>query len=552
MADLQLSYSFMTVPDVLQVGADAQLTIVVSNAGAPVTVTGIDFTLEDGTGARDIVNGMTPTTRNLPDGWSHPAPSGGKFSMTPSSPVTISRQGLVFTFDLTVNTVVGTAIIDITEHLQIKGSPVANRGTLSVPKFPAEFRLDGFYSTTPIINQGDSVTLVWTGENLHLANYRVSYLSSAGKQVIDIPAATYSYTIDDVQSTGVIYLHVTSVLSADTSFTFQASEYPITVAPAIAEFWSDMSFAPPGANAMLNWTVSDTVTSGTITCPQSGRVWNLDAAGLAQGQLSITTPAIALTASYVLAVFETPNGGGDPVLAASRTVQIQVSGSVPRPSGPVGQLFTDAQALDLAANLPGRSITDDVFPELVEQIFDQFRVYFRDIDFYLDWANDTVNAQSFVFFDQRKKVVLFGGLVRRSCLYYEGLAFIVAQCVSRLSGLKPATPQNITYVGAADFYATSKVIRQVFFAITGDSSLFNGISTQIQALFNGVSAANGAGDPGNLADYPAIGCRIGAMENGIFGGNVPECAGGAPQSELEAEPHPLLEEGAGSPSIQEE
>src|ERR1700722_7819917 len=117
MAGLQLSYSFMTVPGVLQAGADGQLTIVVSNAGAPVTVTGIDFTLRDGPGARDIVNGTTPTTQTMPDGWHHPDPSGGKFSMTPDAPVVISRQGLVFTFKLTVNTVVGTAIIDITEHM---------------------------------------------------------------------------------------------------------------------------------------------------------------------------------------------------------------------------------------------------------------------------------------------------------------------------------------------------------------------------------------------------------------------------------------------------
>ena len=103
MADLQLSYSFMTVPGVLQAGADARLTIVVSNAGAPVTVAGIDFTLQDGPGARDIVNGMTPTTLNMPDGWSHPSPSGGKFSMTPDKPVVITRQGLLFTFDDIVN-----------------------------------------------------------------------------------------------------------------------------------------------------------------------------------------------------------------------------------------------------------------------------------------------------------------------------------------------------------------------------------------------------------------------------------------------------------------
>lgn len=525
MADLQLSYSFMTVPGVLQAGADGRLTIVVSNAGAPVTVAGIDFTLQDGPGARDIVNGMTPTTQNMPDGWSHPSPSGGKFSMTPTTPVEVSRQGLLFTFDLTVNTVVGTAIVDITEHLQVGGSPRANRGTLPVPKFPQNFKLSGFYSTTPIINQGDSVTLAWTGENLHLANYRLSYLAASGRKVVDIPAATFSYTIDDVESTSVFYLHVTADQSEGTAFTFQASEYPITIDPAIMEFWSDSSFAPPGENVTLNWRVSDTATEGTVTCLQSGRIWKLDTDALAKGALSITTPAISMVADYVLDVFEDAGGGGDPVKVASRVLQIQISANIPRPSGSYGQFFTDAQAKDLAST-PHRPITDSVIPRLIDQIFAEFKVYCPDVDFYLDWSNDTVNAQSFVFFDQRKKIVLFGGLVRRSCLYYEGLCFIVAQCVARLSNLAPVTSQGITYVGAADFYATSNVIRLVFYAITGNSDLINGISTQIQALFNGVSDQNQQGDPNDLPNYPAVGCRIVAMQNGIFGGSVPPCAGG--------------------------
>ena len=525
MAELQLSYSFMTVPDVLQAAAEGQLTIVVSNAGAPITVTGIDFILRDGTGARDIVNGMTPTTQNMPDGWSHPNPSGGKFSMTPTEPVVISRQGLLFTFNLTVNTVVGTAIIDITEHLRVGGSPRANRGTLSVPKFPQNFKLSGFYSTTPIINQGDSVTLVWTGENFHLANYRLSYSTASGKKVVDIPAATFSYTIDDVESTSVFYLHVTADQSADTAFTFQASDYPITIDPAIMEFLSDSSFAPPGGSVTLNWKVSDTVTEGAVTCLQSGQTWSLDAAALAEGQISITTPAISMVSDYVLDVFEDAGGGGL-VNVASRALQIQISPSIPRPSGSSGQFFTDAQAKDLAST-SGRPITDDMVPRLIDQIFAQFKIYYPDVDFYLDWSNNTVNAQSFVFFDGRTKIVLFGGLVRRSCLYYEGLCFIVAQCVARLSGgLPPATPQGITYVGAADFYATSNVIRQVFYAISDNSDLISGISTQIQALFNGVSEENQQGDPNDLPNYPAIGCRIVALQNGIFGGSVPTCAGG--------------------------
>jgi hypothetical protein len=406
--------------------------------------------------------------------------------------------------------------------MEVDDSPHANRGSLSVPKFPQSFALSGFYSTTPIINQGDSVTLVWTGENLHLANYSLAYSAAGGKKVVPVPANTYSYTLDDVQSTSIFYLHVTAAQSDDTSFTFQASDYPITVDPAIMEFWPSSGFAPPSGKVTLSWKVSDTVTNGVLTCLQSGESSDLDAAALKKGQTSITTPAISMVSDYVLDVFEDAGDGG-PVMVASRALQIQISPNIPRPPGAVGQFLTDAQATDLAST-PSRLGTDDVIPRLIDQIFSQFKTYYPDIDFYLDWSNDKVNAQSFVFYGGRKKVVLFGGLVRRSCLYYEGLCFIVAECVSRLSDQTTIT-QGIIYVGVADYNAIS-VVSSVFYAITGNSDLINGIKTQITALFDGIPVQDGQGNPSDPLNDPGIYCRMLAMNNAIYGDSMPPCASG--------------------------
>jgi hypothetical protein len=522
MSELLLSYSFLTEPAVLQAGNTARLTIIVSNAGAPFTLKGIDFMLTQGTGARDIANGVPPTTPSLPDGWSHPSPSGGKFSMSPDTPYTIGRDGLIFVFDLTVSPMVGTALIAITEHIEVVDSPRANRGSLAVPKFPQNFRLDAFYSATPIINQGDSVTLVWTGQNLHLANYSISYSVDGQTTIVNIPARTYIYTLDAVETSGVYYLHVKAVEDADTSFTFQSSVYPITVNPAIAAFWAAESVGAPGDSVMLNWRVSDSVSSATISCLQSGASWNLDAAALAKGQQAIDLPAISMSAQYQFQAFE--SGQGDTtLLVATSTLSIAVSVSIPYLKSNYAQFVTDAQALDLT-RMPARSFDDRVIPQLMEEIFCTFKAAYPDIDFYLDWANPTPNARSFVYIDGRQKVVVHGALVRIACLYYEAFCFIVGQCVARFSSQLPVDGNGLSYIGVADYYTTVTLLSRVFFSVSDNSALNSGIETQLQTLFKkGISVQNQAPDPNNLAANPGIPCRYNAITSGIFGEPLPGC-----------------------------
>lgn len=523
MSELLLSYSFFTEPGVLQAGNTARLTIIVSNAGAPFTLKGIDFVLTQGSGARDIAGGVSPTTPSLPDGWSHPTPSGGKFSMSPEAPYTIGRDGLVFVFDLTVSSMVGTALIAITEHVQVGDSPQANRGSLAVPKFPQDFRLEAFYSATPIINQGDSVTLVWTGQNLHLANYSISYSVDGQTTLVSIPARTYVCTLNTVEASANYYLHVQAADDAETSFTFQSSVYPITVNPAIAAFWAAESVGAPGDSVVLNWRVASDVSSATITCLQSGASWNLDAAALAKRQLTVDLPAISMSAQYQLQVFEGGQDAAPPLLVATSTLSIAVSASIPHVKSNYAQFVTDAQATDLA-KMPARSIDDEVVPQLMAEVFRTFKVAYPNIDFYLDWASTTANARSFVYIDGRQKVVVNGALVRIACLYYEAFCFIVGQCVARFSGQTPVDGNGLSYVGVADYYTTVTLLSRVFFSISDNSALNSGIEIQIKTLFQkGISTTNQAPDPNNLAANPGIPCRYRAITSGIFGESVPGC-----------------------------
>lgn len=523
MTDLALSYSFMTTPSVLQAANTGELTIIVSNAAAPIDVVGIDFVLSDGSGARDIVDGVTPTANQVPAGWTFPSPTGGKFAMTPPLPVTMTRQGLVFGFGMTVSSVVGTAVIEVTEHLVVGDNRQTNRGTLMVPKFPKEFSLDDFYSAQPIINQGDSVTLVWTGQNLHLANYQISYSKNGKLVIVPIPADTYSYTVTGLDKTSIFYLRITSAQSPDTHVTRQSHEYLISVNPAISKFWASSSLASPGDTITFNWLVSSNIVAGRITCLQSGVMLDLDQATITAGTTTFTAPAIGMTAQYQLDVFDQTTTTGTPT--ASSVTKVTITPTIPHLSSATGYFFTDGQASDVATLLTVRPVTDTVVPALMAEIFARFKIYYPGIDFYLDWDNDTANTESFVYIDGRKKVVIHGGLVRVGCLYYEAFCFIVAQCIARLSGTKPVDQHNLTYIGVADFEATSSILRNVYYAVTSDSDLNIGVLTQMRHLFqDGVSMANQQGDPNSPSTNPGIPCRYKALSTGVFGGEVPPCA----------------------------
>jgi hypothetical protein len=247
---------------------------------------------------------------------------------------------------------------------------------------------------------------------------------------------------------------------------------------------------------------------------------------LGKAQLAINLPAITMTAQYVLQVFDaTQSDATAPV--ASKTLNIAVSANIPSQQTAIAQFVTPAQASDLA-QLNARQIDDTVVPQLMAEIFAAFKLAYPDVDFYLDWSNATANAQSFVYIDGRQKVVIFGGLVRVACLYYEAFCFIVAQSVARFSGQLPVDANKLSYVGVADYYATAVVLGHVFYAISDNSDLISGVAAQLKTLFQtGISAANQAADPNNPAANPGIPCRYSAISSGIFGGALPGCVSGA-------------------------
>ena len=83
-----------------------------------------------------------------------------------------------------------------------------------------------------------------------------------------------------------------------------------------------------------------------------------------------------------------------------------------------------------------------------------------------------------------KHLIVSGEILRMNGLYQEGYQFILAQGIARLLGEKPVTADGSTYAAAADFYATSNVLRTVNYLTAAD---FYGILLQQITTLFGVS-----------------------------------------------------------------
>ena len=192
-----------------------------------------------------------------------------------------------------------------------------------------------------------------------------------------------------------------------------------------------------------------------------------------------------------------------------------------------GKFFTDMQAKDVAKNAQFNPMVSHAGQDNVNYLFSLYKSIYPNINFYLDWAATDVNAYSFYSFG-KQQVVISGQLVRLKGLYYEGLAYIIAHCIARMQGGKPYVQifnESMTYVGAADFYATSDIMRKVLYQ-NYDDNMIDNLLSQVKQLFGYISDDNKKGDPNDLYSNPSIDCRFNSISTGIAGGNVLPCAGG--------------------------
>lgn len=187
------------------------------------------------------------------------------------------------------------------------------------------------------------------------------------------------------------------------------------------------------------------------------------------------------------------------------------------------RLFTKEQALDIVNHHEStfRAVYDDAGFESMRYLIRLFKGFYPDINVSIDKTNAEFNTFAFEMYGM-KHLVISGEILRMNGLFQEAYQFILAQGIARLLGEKPVAENGFTYVAAADFYAISSVLRIVNYLPAPD--FYNKVLQQITMLFGRISTANAGGNPADLVNDPAVGCRIASVNTGIFGGVVLPCA----------------------------
>ena len=193
----QLTYSLTTDPMPVQVSlsttqiSDATLTFVVScpvSVGA-VTISKIQISLPFDSGGYTDPTNLCMTQPPLssasisseadpdypPVPWTVSQNAAGDFIFTPKGgPVDFSTQNLTIEFrNLQINTLVGTALITITEYYSATSTGTQ---TVAVAKFPYGFYVGNFTSDKPMVKNGEAPVLSWSGSSN--AKYLMLYEST--------------------------------------------------------------------------------------------------------------------------------------------------------------------------------------------------------------------------------------------------------------------------------------------------------------------------------------------------------------------------------------
>lgn len=172
--------------------------------------------------------------------------------------------------------------------------------------------------------------------------------------------------------------------------------------------------------------------------------------------------------------------------------------------------------------------------EVANYIVYNFKRFFPDVVYHIDWANNTVNAYAWMEGNTRH-VALLGGIIRHNAIKVEGLGLILAHELGHHYGGTPRYPNNpwASCEGQADYWATLVCERVVWWGPQAKEQIEKG-SQQVYNLFAyGLRAGNlfklnkGLELVG-ICTHPAASCRLETYNAGLRLEPKPTCAGDSP------------------------
>ncbi len=188
-----LSYRVTANPDPVHVSPDsgnpaaASLVIAVSNnTSHAIYCDKLTFSFPIGDLAQDLTSDSAGilVSVNPSDKWQIGITSDGVFTATPKSPSDnkITTDGLSFhIYNIQVNKQIGTFTFSIVEHSSVDNKKFSDKAnSYDMAKLPDGFYVNNFAASAPMVDNGNPVTLTWSGSDL--GSYTILY----GAQSVDV------------------------------------------------------------------------------------------------------------------------------------------------------------------------------------------------------------------------------------------------------------------------------------------------------------------------------------------------------------------------------
>ncbi|TWB33270.1 Hint domain-containing protein [Nitrospirillum pindoramense] len=185
------------------------------------------------------------------------------------------------------------------------------------------------------------------------------------------------------------------------------------------------------------------------------------------------------------------------------------------------RFISDQEAAQKALD-PMRRWNDPLSREWTEALLRQHHAFYPDVQYHLDWADDTVNAYAWVENGVRH-VALKGGLVRHIALELEGIALVLAHELAHHYGGQPTFPGGLSCEGQADYAGVAIIMRNVWFG----EQYINMTDTGIAQMARFFGVPNTPNVPGGNAgcNHPPGACRIATYHAAVSLAAKPICAG---------------------------
>lgn len=202
-------------------------------------------------------------------------------------------------------------------------------------------------------------------------------------------------------------------------------------------------------------------------------------------------------------------------------VSLVVKQSLINPPPKADTFFTPDQARLLqAVKTPRRDFDSNAAIQQMGYVFAQFKAFYPDVLFVLDWGNDVPNAYAFRNYGETY-IVLNGGLARIFLLSNTGIAFVLSHLLARLGLDATSGGQGTSCVGVADYEAFGNCFMQVYNPMQFPT-LVPEAYKQMQALFTLIK--DDKPQPLDPCKNPGLDCRLIAIWAGATLDPLPPCA----------------------------